>query len=300
MTTLCRRCSGRPPSVIEPPGMEPAPADPLALPDAAAVVRAAERIAPHVHRTPVFTSATLDRMAGAALFFKAENLQKGGAFKARGAANAVLSLSAEEAARGVLTHSSGNHGAALALAARARGIPCRVVMPEDAPRAKREAVAGYGADIVLCAPTGEAREETARRLVAESGATLVHPYDDPRVIAGQGTAVLELLDQVGALDLVVVPVGGGGLSAGTGIAVAGMAPGTRVVGAEPAAADDAARSLAAGRRLPNLRARCGRWPTGSRPPSPSAPSGRCAPISPPWSRSTRRRSSPPCAWCGSG
>jgi len=229
----------------------PGSPDATSLPDFAAVREAARRIAPHVHRTPVVTSRTLDRMTGARLWFKCENLQRGGAFKIRGAANAVLSLGEEEAARGVVTHSSGNHGAALALAASIRGIPAWVVMPEDAPRVKRAAVEGYGATVVLCEPTAEAREETAARLREETGAELVHPYDDARVIAGQGTAALELLEQVAGLDLVVVPVGGGGLAAGTAIAVAGAAPGVRIAGAEPAAADDAARSLAAGRRVAN-------------------------------------------------
>jgi threonine dehydratase len=222
-----------------------------ALPDLDDVRRAAERIAPHARRTPVLTSSTLDRMCGARLFFKCEGFQKGGAFKFRGAANTVLSLSEAEAARGVVTHSSGNHGAALALAAAVRGVPARVVMPRDAPRVKREAVAGYGAVVVPCEPTAADREAVCARLVAETGGVLVHPYDDPRVIAGQGTAALELLAEVPALDLVVVPVGGGGLASGTGIAVAGASPSTRVVGAEPAAADDAARSLAAGRLLAN-------------------------------------------------
>ena len=219
------------------------------LPDLDDVRRAAERIAPHTRRTPVLTCSTLDRLCGARLFFKCEGFQKGGAFKFRGAANTVLSLGEEEAARGVVTHSSGNHGAALALAAAVRGVPARVVMPRDAPRVKRQAVAGYGAEVVFCEPTAADREAACARLVAETGATLVHPYDDARVIAGQGTAVLELLEEVPALDLVVVPVGGGGLASGTAIAAAGVAPATRVVGAEPAAADDAARSLAAGRRL---------------------------------------------------
>lgn len=229
---------------------EPAPKLPR-LPDLDAIRAAAARIAPHAHRTPVFTSSTLDRLCGARLFFKAESLQKGGAFKFRGAANAVLSLADEVAARGVLTHSSGNHGAALALAAAVRGIPARVVMPEDAPRVKREAVAGYGAEITFCAPTSAAREETAAKLAEETGAEVIHPYDDVRVIAGQGTVALELLEEVPALDFLLVPVGGGGLASGCAIATASVSPNTRVVGAEPARADDAARSLAAGRHLTN-------------------------------------------------
>jgi len=226
-------------------------APPALLPDLDDVRRAAERIAPYARRTPVLTSSTLDRLCGARLFFKCESFQKGGAFKFRGAANTVLSLAAEAAARGVVTHSSGNHGAALALAAALRGVPARVVMPRDAARVKRAAVSGYGAEIVDCGPTAASRAAVCARLVEETGATLVHPYDDARVIAGQGTAALELLAEVPALDLVVVPVGGGGLAAGTGIAVAGVSPSTVVVGAEPAVADDAARSLAAGRLLAN-------------------------------------------------
>lgn len=221
----------------------------LAVPDLAAIRAAAARIAPWAHRTPVLTCSTLDRLAGGRLYFKCEPFQKTGAFKFRGAANAVLALAESAARRGVVTHSSGNHGAALALAARLRGVPARVVMPDGAPEVKRAAVAGYGAEIVRCAPTLAARQETAARLVAESGATLVHPYDDPLVIAGQGTAVLELLEQAPGLELVVAPVGGGGLVSGTALAVAAVAPGVQVVAAEPAAADDAARSVAAGRRL---------------------------------------------------
>jgi len=233
-----------------PPDVPDSP-DLSGLPDLDDVRRAAERIAPHAHETPVFTSSTLDRMCGARLFFKAESLQRAGAFKFRGAVNAVLSLPEAEARRGVLTHSSGNHGAALALAAAVRGIPARVVMPEDAPQVKRRAVAGYGAEITFCEPTAEARREVAVRLAEETGAVVVHPYDDERVIAGQGTAALEIHRQVPDLNFLVVPVGGGGLASGCAIATAGVSPATRVVGAEPARADDAARSLAAGRHLTN-------------------------------------------------
>jgi len=215
------------------------------------VQRAAERIAPHAHRTPVLTCTSLERRVGAALFFKCECFQKGGAFKFRGATNAVLSLSEAEAARGVLTHSSGNHGAAVALAAAVRGVPATVVMPRDSARVKLAAVAGYGARVELCEPTAAARQETADRLLEETGATFVHPFDDARVIAGQGTAALELLGEVADLDYLLVPVGGGGLASGTALAAAGLSPRTRVVGSEPEAVDDAARSLAAGRRLMN-------------------------------------------------
>lgn len=211
---------------------------------------AADRIRPHVHRTPVMTSRRLDERAGRRLLLKCENLQRVGAFKIRGAMNAVLQLSEEDAARGLVTHSSGNHAQALALAARTRGIPATIVMPTNAPRVKREAVEGYGATVVPCDPTLEARETTTAEIVVRTGATLVHPYDDPRIIAGQGTMALELLEDAGPLDAVVVPVGGGGMAAGICVAVHGTAPEIRVVGAEPAGADDAARSLASGRLVP--------------------------------------------------
>ncbi len=223
-----------------------------ALPTIAEVRAAAQRIRPHAHRTPVLTCASLDAMTGAALFFKCENFQRVGAFKFRGAANAVLSLSDEEASRGVATHSSGNHAAALALAARLRGISAHVVMPRTAKAVKRAAVAGYGGRIVLCEPTLAAREATLADVVAATGATIVHPYNDARVIAGQGTAALELVEEIPCLDLVMAPVGGGGLLSGTAIAVAGASPRTTVVGAEPAEADDAFRSLQEGRIVPSV------------------------------------------------
>jgi threonine dehydratase/serine racemase len=208
------------------------------------VVAAADRIRPHIHHTPVVTSSTVDAESGAAVFFKCENLQKVGAFKARGAANAVLSLPEALATRRVVTHSSGNHGQALAYAASIRSVPCVVVMPDDAPGPKVEAVRGYGATIVFC-PQQE-REETAARILEESGGVLVHPFDDPRVIAGQGTAALELLEEVADLDVVITPVGGGGLMSGTAIAVRDRLPRARLIGVEPRAADDAYRSLASG------------------------------------------------------
>ena len=220
------------------------------LPTYADVEAAAARIAPFVRRTPVVTSTSLDRAAGASLFFKCENLQRVGAFKMRGASNAVWSLDDDEARRGVLTHSSGNHGAALARAASQRGIPSWVVMPENAPASKRRAVESFGATVIACAPTLQAREETAARLLAETGAVMVHPYDDARVIAGQGTAARELLEEVPDLDLVVAPIGGGGLLSGTAIAAAALQPRAEVWGAEPSGADDAQRSLATGRIVP--------------------------------------------------
>ncbi len=208
-----------------------------------------ERIRPFVHRTPVMTSSSLDALTGAHLHFKCENFQKVGAFKARGAHNAVLSLSDAEASRGVVTHSSGNHGAAVALAARNRGIPAYVVMPTTAAEAKKSSVARYGGRVTLCEPTQEARESTARRLTAETGAHFVHPYNDLRVIAGQGTSALELLEEVPNLDVIVCPVGGGGQLSGVAVAAKGLRRGIRIVGAEPAAADDALRSLRAGRLI---------------------------------------------------
>lgn len=218
--------------------------------DGAAIREAAERIAGIVHRTPVMTSATLNRLSGKQLFFKCENLQKVGAFKYRGATNAVRKLSAAEAARGVVTHSSGNHAQALALAAKVRGIPAYIVMPKTAPAVKKAAVEGYGGLITLCEPTLADRERTANELVAKTGATLIPPFDHPDVIAGQGTTAVELLDDVPDLDAMIVCVGGGGLIAGCAIAAQSIKPGLRVFGAEPSGADDAARSKAAGQWLP--------------------------------------------------
>lgn len=212
---------------------------------------AAHRISAHAHRTPVMTCRSIDRLAEASLFFKCENLQKVGAFKYRGATNAVESLSPEEAARGVATHSSGNHAAALALAALKRGCPVWVVMPTSAPPIKRAAVEGYGATVVDCIPTLAAREATLAQVVSRTGAHVVHPYNDPRVVAGQGTAALELLEEVPDLDAILAPVGGGGLMSGTALAAAALRPGIRILGAEPEGADDACRSLAAGRILPS-------------------------------------------------
>jgi threonine dehydratase len=211
---------------------------------------AAQRIKPYIHHTPVLTSSTFDTLCGAELFFKCENLQKVGAFKIRGATNAVFSLGAEEAARGVATHSSGNHAAALALAARWRGIRAYVVMPENAPAVKRAAVEGYGAEIFPCAPTLQAREDRLAQVVTQTGATFIPPYNDYRVIAGQGTCALELCEEVPDLDVVMAPVGGGGLLSGTALAVKGLLPAARVIAAEPGRADDAWRSMQAGHIIP--------------------------------------------------
>ncbi len=212
---------------------------------------AAARIAGKVHRTPVLTCATIDGMAGAQLFFKCENLQKVGAFKMRGATNAVFSLADEDAARGVATHSSGNHAQALALAARLRGVPAYVVMPSTAPAVKRAAVADYGAEIITCEPTLAARESTLKEVVARTGAAFVHPYDNDDIIAGQGTAALELLTDYPDLDVVMAPVGGGGLLSGTALATRALAPRAEIIAAEPEGADDAFRSLAAGQIIPS-------------------------------------------------
>jgi threonine dehydratase len=213
---------------------------------------AATRIAPWVARTPVLRSRTLDGLAGATLFFKCENFQRIGAFKARGAHNAVLSLQADLLPRGVVTHSSGNHAAALALAARNVGTRAYIAMPRGAPKAKIASVERLGGEIVFCEPTLPAREACCAEIQARTGATLVHPYDDWRVIVGQGTAALELIEEVPGLDAVVTPVGGGGLLAGT--AIVGAASGVEVYGAEPAAADDAYRSFTTGTRQPLLKA----------------------------------------------
>ena len=211
----------------------------LDIPDFDDVQRARERIAPHVHRTPVLTSSFFDERSGARLFFKCENFQKAGAFKARGASNAVFSLDDERAARGVATHSSGNHGLSLSYAGGRRGIPVTVVMPRTAPQAKKDAVLGYGGTIVECEPSTSSREATFAEVVAHSGAEFVHPYNDPRVIAGQATCSLELHERVGPLDAVVAPIGGGGT-------LSSLSPRTEIFAAEPLQADDAARSFRAG------------------------------------------------------
>jgi len=221
----------------------------MQLPTYDDVVLAHERIRPHVHRTPVLTSSHLDGLAGARLLLKCENLQKIGAFKARGACNAVFGLSQEQAARGVLTHSSGNHGQALAFAAAKRGIPATIVMPETSARPKLDAVRGYGGRVVTCAPGTKAREEAVAGERERTGAEIVHPYADARVIAGQGTCARELIEEAGSLDAIVAPVGGGGLISGTCIAAHAMAPGIKVFAAEPANADDAFRSKEAARLI---------------------------------------------------
>ncbi|MCE5233715.1 MAG: pyridoxal-phosphate dependent enzyme [Mizugakiibacter sp.] len=209
---------------------------------------AAARIAAHAHVTPVLHSRSLDAAAGARLAFKCENLQRAGAFKFRGACNAVWSLDEDTARRGVVTHSSGNHGAALALAARTRGIPAHVVVPQGAVKAKLAAIEAAGATLHACAPTMAAREAKAAEVQAATGATLVHPYTDPRVVAGQGTVALELLHQAGALDALIAPIGGGGLVGGCAIAAHGLDPSMRIYAAEPEGAPDAYESMRRGER----------------------------------------------------
>jgi len=219
------------------------------------IIRAAQlRIASLIHHTPVLTCASLDELAGAHLYFKCENFQRCGAFKFRGASNAIAQLTDEEVRRGVVTHSSGNHAAALSLAARARGAAAWIVMPSNAPAIKKAAVQSYGGRITECEPTLAARDATAREIIARTGAVLIHPYDDARIIAGQGTAALEFLEQVPALDFVLAPVSGGGLLSGTAIAAKGLRPQIRVIGCEPKNADDACRSMAAGHIEPAANA----------------------------------------------
>lgn len=222
------------------------------LPEFTDVEAAAARIAPHAQRTPVLRSRSIDALAGAQLHFKCENLQRVGAFKFRGACNAVWSLPAEVAARGVVTHSSGNHGAALALAARTRGIPAHVVVPEGAVQSKLAAIEASGATLHRCAPTIAAREAAAEKVRTDTGATLIHPYADARVIAGQGTAALELLRETGPLDALIAPVGGGGLIGGSAIAAAALAPGMTILAAEPVGAADAWESLRRDERVTEL------------------------------------------------
>ncbi|WP_431324962.1 beta-hydroxyaspartate dehydratase BhcB [Rhizobium sp. YTU87027] len=216
------------------------------IPTISDMFEAHQRIEPHIHRTPVLTSAYINSLVGAQLYFKCENFQKAGAFKARGASNAVFGLSDEQARKGVATHSSGNHGTCLSYAAGRRGIPCTVVMPRTAPQAKKDAVRGYGGTVVECEPSTTSREAVFAEVVAQSGAEFVHPYNDARVIAGQATCSRELLEQVDDLDAIIAPIGGGGMVSGTCLTVSNLAPRVKVYAAEPEQADDAYRSLKAG------------------------------------------------------
>ena len=219
-------------------------------PTVAEVRRAAGRIRPYIHRTPVLTCSAIDEICRSQVFFKCENFQKGGAFKIRGACNALFQLDDEQLASGVATHSSGNHAAAVALAARWRGVKAHVVMPENAPDVKKAAVAGYGAGITFCPPTVEAREAYLKAVVKKTGAVVIHPYNDYRIIAGQGTAALEFCEDIGNLDAMIAPVGGGGLISGTAITVSSLSPRMDIIAAEPLGADDAYRSFKAGRIIP--------------------------------------------------
>ena len=214
-----------------------------------AINTAHQRIQSYIHRTPVITSARLDQASGASLFFKCENFQKIGAFKARGATNAVFALDDDTAQRGVATHSSGNHGAAVARAAKLRGIPAYIVMPSNSAKVKIRSVEGYGAQVVFCEPTEDSREFTCAEVIQKTGASLIHSFENENVIAGQGTAAVELLEDVPDLDVILCPVGGGGLLSGTAIAAKSMRPQIKVIAVEPENADDAAQSFRAGRRL---------------------------------------------------
>ena len=219
-------------------------------PSFADIKKAYELIRQHANRTPVFTSRSVNERAGASIYFKCENFQRVGAFKFRGACNAVFSLNEEEAQKGVATHSSGNHAQAVALAAKMRGIPAFVVMPENAPKVKVKAVKGYGAKVTFCESTLEARETTLEKVVEKTGAIFIHPYDNARVVAGQGTAALEFLEEQPDLDIIITPVGGGGLLSGSSISAKALKPDISVIGAEPEMADDAYRSFKEGKLIP--------------------------------------------------
>ncbi len=210
------------------------------------VLVAHKRIKPYIHHTPILTSEFLNNLTGAELFFKCENFQKAGVFKARGASNAVFGLSDEQAKKGVATHSSGNHGLSLSYAAGKRGIPATVVMPNTAPQAKKDAVSGYGATIVECEPSTSSREAVFAEVMASSGADFIHPYNDPRVIAGQATCAKEIFEELGEFDALVAPIGGGGMISGSCLSLSNISPKTKIYGAEPEQADDAYRSLKAG------------------------------------------------------
>jgi len=219
---------------------------PTEIPSLQDITAAHERIAPYIHRTPVLTSGSINNLAGCSIYFKCENLQKIGAFKIRGATNAVLSLSPEDTSNGVATHSSGNHAQAVALAARNKGLSSFVVMPENSAKVKVEAVKGYGAEITFCKNDIESRQETLDKVISRTGAKFIHPYNDVEVIAGQATAAMELLEDVAELDIILAPIGGGGLLSGTSLSTHYISPSTTIIGSEPKEVDDAFRSLAAG------------------------------------------------------
>jgi len=225
---------------------------PVFIPEFSDIEAAHRIVAKYAHHTPVLTSQSINKITGGNLFFKCENFQKVGAFKFRGACNAVFSLSEEDARKGVATHSSGNHAAALALAASIRGIAAHIVMPDNSPEIKKKAVAGYGANITFCEPTLQARESTLAKIVAETGATEIHPYNNFFVIAGQGTAAKEMIEDFGEFDFIIAPVGGGGLLGGTAISTKHLLPECKVIAAEPAGADDAYRSFQAKKIIPSV------------------------------------------------
>jgi threonine dehydratase len=224
----------------------------MRLPELSDIQSAHSRIKPYIHQTPVLSSKQLNSIFGCEMFFKCENFQKVGAFKFRGATNAILSLTDEERNKGVVTHSSGNHAAALALAARMNGVKAKIVMPDNAPIVKKEAVAGYGAEIIFCKPTLQSREENTRTIIEKTGATLIHPYDNFNVICGQGTAALELLTEINSLEMVIAPIGGGGLMSGTSTCVKGIDKAIQVIGAEPLNANDAYKSFTSGILTPSV------------------------------------------------
>ena len=232
--------------------IEPGEATLPKIPTIEEIRNAALRINPYIHHTPILTCNGINNLTGGEIFFKCENFQKVGAFKARGATNAVFSLTENEVSRGVATHSSGNHAAALAYAARLRGISAYIVMPRSAPKVKQEAVAGYGAQISFCEPTLQAREENLAKVVEKTGAVFIHPYNNYRIIAGQATASLELLEEINGLDVVLTPVGGGGLTSGTALTVKYLSPKTKMIATEPEQADDACRSFHAGKIIPSV------------------------------------------------
>lgn len=223
----------------------------MEIPTLSDIRQAHKKIKNRIHRTPVLTNRQVDERTGSKVYFKCENFQRVGAFKFRGACHAVFSLPDDEASKGVATHSSGNHAQAIALAAKMRNIPAFIVMPDNSPEVKKRAVAGYGAEITFCEPTQQARESTLEKVVDKTGATFIHPYNDPRIIAGQGTSGLELLEDYPDLDIILVPVGGGGLASGTAITASGLRPGVKVIGCEPEIADDAYLSLKTGELQPS-------------------------------------------------
>ncbi|MCK4569935.1 MAG: pyridoxal-phosphate dependent enzyme [Bacteroidales bacterium] len=223
----------------------------MSIPDLNTIKSAAKRIKPYIHNTPVLRCAGINEITGGDIFFKCENMQKAGAFKSRGACNAVFSLTADQLKKGVGTHSSGNHAQALARAASLRNTDAYIVMPETSPRVKVAGVKGYGGKITFCKPTLQAREETLQRIIEDTGALEIHPYNNYRIIAGQATAALEMLEEMGKTDIIMVPVGGGGLLSGTALTTKYLLPGTRVIAAEPEMADDAYRSFYEGRLIPS-------------------------------------------------